>query len=299
MTQTSQVAIARARCEPVESYGAIDCWQPVRLLAEGQWTRVFLARPEGSPDHWPADYAIKVLRSEYEHDSFAARQIQREACVGQKVTHPNLISVLNARTDAAPYYIVMPHLEGVTLAARLLHVDSLSIPQSLWLARQTAEALQALHGASWMHADVKPSNILHDAQGHVTLIDLGFARHFEKAKEQRHELVGTMNYAAPEVFVDACRRDGQSDIYSLGVTLFEMLTGRLPFIELDATRLALAHLRDEPPDSRSFNPSIPPRLVRLLKRMLAKEPTRRPNADELVAILYELEIDTFDMRAVG
>lgn len=299
MPKVSESVTPRAKCAPVESYGAIDHWQPVRLMAEGHWTRVFQARPEGSPDDWPSDYVLKVLKSEYEDDAMAARQIQQEAVVGSQVTHPNLVSVLSSRVEGSPLYVVMPHLEGVTLASLLMSTTQLCIPQALWIARQTAEALRALHLAGWMHADVKPSNLLVNRQGHATVVDLGFARSFEKPNEQRIELVGTMNYAAPEVFIDNCGRDGQCDVYSLGVTLFEMLTGRLPFVEEDATQLALAHLREELPEPRTFNPNLPPRLVRLLKKMMAKEPVRRPRVDELVSILYELEIDTFDMRSVG
>jgi serine/threonine-protein kinase len=274
----------------------VDCWQPVNLIAEGTWTTVYLARPLGCPDDSPADYAVKVVKEQYADDRVARKQMQREAIVGKTVSHPNLISVLSSHIDKTPCYIVMPHLEGITLAKLLLKQDPICLPQALWIARQTAEAMSAVHLAGWMHADVKPANIFVSPQGHATLIDLGFARSFEAPNEKRGEMVGTMNYAAPELFIDSCGRNGQSDIYSLGVTLYEMLTGRLPFIEEDACELALAHLREPPRDPRTLAPNLPPRLVRLLNRMLAKEPLRRPEAQELVSILMELEIETFDER---
>ena len=296
MPQTFTPSSGSAKTARAESVKTIDCWQPVALIAEGPWTCVHQSRPQDCSAELPADYAIKVLKDEFANDRLARVQIQREAKIGKSVTHPNLVSVLHSQVDKPPFYVVMPHLEGKTLASMLLKHERICLPQALWIARQTAEAMSALHVAGWMHADVKPSNIFVSPQGHVTLIDLGFARNFEAPNENRGELVGTMNYAAPELFISKCGRDGQSDVYSLGVTLYELLTSRLPFVEDDACDLALAHLREQPPDPRIQAPNLPPRLVRLLNRMLAKEPLRRPQAHELVSILMELEIATFDER---
>jgi len=296
MPQTFTPSTGIVKSARSDSNKAIDCWQPVDLIAEGPWTSVYQARPQGCADNSPADYAIKVLKDVFVDDRLARKQIQREAAVGKVVTHPNLVSVLHSQVDKSPFYVVMPHLEGRTLANLLLQHEPICLPKALWIARQAAEAMSALHLAGWMHADVKPSNIFVSPQGHVTLIDLGFARSFEAPNENRGELVGTMNYAAPELFISKCGRDGQSDVYSLGVTLYEVLTSRLPFVEEDACDLALAHLREQPPDPRTMAPNLPPRLIRLLNRMLAKEPLRRPQAQEVVAILMELEIATFDER---
>ncbi len=296
MLQTTATTAPTDGAARASEFGAIDHWQPVHLLNEGHWTRVFLARPEDcSPDR-PADYVLKVLKSECEADEYARRQIAREARVGQHVHHANLITVLGSRVESSPFHVVMPYLEGVSVGNLLLKDRALLLPQVLWIARQTAQALQAMHLNHWMHADVKPSNIMVSSDGHVTLIDLGFAQSFPRKKVVEDELVGTMNYAAPEIFIPSRKRNGLTDVYSLGVTLFEMLTGRLPFDEQDATELALAHLRCEPPDPRIFTPTLPNSVVRLLKKMLAKEPLRRIASDELVATLMELEIECFDQR---
>ena len=149
-------------------------WQLERCVGEGQWTYVYQARPlSGSAD---ADYAIKLLKPEYRNDRVAVGLLQREATVGRELAHPHLISILAGNTDRPPFYLVTPHLPGSTLRALLRKVGKLETPAALWLARQTAEALQAMHQQGWLHCDIKPENISVAANGFVTVCDLGFAR---------------------------------------------------------------------------------------------------------------------------
>jgi serine/threonine-protein kinase len=225
--------------------------------------------------------------------------LAREACIGRTISHPHLAPVLAAELDAAPNYLVMPRLEGVSLKAAVSARQRLAAPQALWTTRQIAEALRALHGRGWRHSDVKPGNIHLSSKGHATLLDLGFAQPIdERAGEQdEHALFASFAYAAPEVFTRAARITAAADVYSLGITLYEMLAGRLPFRETDATELAVAHLQQVPPDIRDFAPLLSPRIGWLLKRMLAKEPLRRPETDELIPLLVELEVETFEERS--
>jgi len=195
----------------------------------------------------------------------------------------------------------MPWLEGQTLAARLAAGWRPEIPAALWIARQIAEALDALHLAGWIHADVKPSNIHLSSTMHATLLDLGFARRPSESESVVNRcVVGTCGYVAPEMITSTLRSEASSDVYSLGVVLFEMLSGRLPFEGSDAAELAVQHLRAAPPDLGPLVPGAPHRLVRLVRRMLAKEPLRRPHgARTLIDQFAALEIETFAQRAVA
>lgn len=274
----------------------IGNWMVVELLGEGAWSRVYRARPRGSSACAPSDYVVKVARSSQE-TATSWRLLRREAQVGQAVSHPHLACVLAAHLKRPPYYLVLPYVEGVSLQATLAAVTQLSPPHALWIARQAAEALRALHEQSWLHCDVKPSNILVSPDGHATLLDLSLAAPLAELQAGGElPLTGTLAYAPPEVFGTVLQRTPASDVYSLGVTLYQMLTGVLPFPTTSAAELVQAHLCEPPPDPRRQNPRVTTRLASLLRKMLAKQPEHRPTGGELVALLAELEIDTFAER---
>jgi serine/threonine-protein kinase len=273
----------------------------VEPLGSGTWTTTYSARPEGCSEDIPPDYAVKVLLPRYEQKTEAIQLLRRESMVGRQVAHPYVISILAARVDRGPYYLVMPRLDGLSLRSVLRHVDRLPCGRALWFARKVAEGLGALHQHGWLHGDVKPDNIVVSSHGHVTLVDLGLARPLnEMSRVSRRALMGTLKYAAPESFVNSRTEDQRSDFYSLGVTLYELLTGQLPFQGNDPRQLVNAHLRQSPPNPRRLVPQLPRSINRLLQPMLAKEPMRRPqSAEELVAHLVRLEIETFGLSIGG
>jgi eukaryotic-like serine/threonine-protein kinase len=173
------------------------------------------------------------------------------------------------------------------------------LPEILWFARQVAEGLDALWRAGWMHGDVKPSNIFISPEGHVTLLDLGFARKMaETGSAVDRYVTGTCSYLAPEWITSTLRADIRSDIYSLGVVLFELLSGGLPFDGRDLAELATQHLQAAPPNLARLAPHLPNELTDLVRRMLAKDPLRRPQTPrDVVDELAALEIATFAERA--
>ncbi|MFH1923356.1 MAG: serine/threonine-protein kinase [Planctomycetota bacterium] len=291
-------ADAMRRPEPATLPHPIDEWELVEPVGEGSLTRVYRARPAGAGREQPAAYAVKMLRAEWQREPRAIELLCREAFVGHRVSHSHLVAVLAAHVHRPPYFVVMPWLTGQTLAKRLSGNRLLDPPIALWVTRQVAEALGAVHTSGWMHGDVKPSNIFVAPDGHVTLLDLGFARRRDEVAWAADRYVtGTCNYIAPEMITSRLRPDIRSDVYSLGVVLFEMLAGRLPFAGNDLGEIATQHKEARPPDLRRLAPHLPTDVTRLVREMLAKDPLRRPQTPaELVAHLLRLEIASFAER---
>jgi serine/threonine-protein kinase len=270
------------------------------LVSAGELTRVYRARPAEGSAPGPFPYAIKMLRPRWHDDARALNLIRREAVVGRRVSSPHVISVLAAAVHRPPYYVVMPWLPGVTLDKRLAG-GPLPLYQALWIARQVTLGLDALHQAGWMHGDVKPGNINVAPEGHVTLLDLGFARRADEIGWAADRCVmGTWTYIAPEMISSALRGDIRSDLYSLGAVFYEMLSGRPPFQAVEPAELATLHRRSVPRPIQDVVRGLPPEVARLIHRLLAKDPLRRPQTPaELTSALVPLEIDAFSAWMAG
>jgi len=305
MTQSPTTSRARAaaarRVSPSQPPQRVGAWELVELAAEGSLARVYRARPADSGADHACAYALKMLRPEWEGDPQAIRLLAREAEVGRSLSHPHVVAVLGAGLRHEPPFVVMPWLDGSTLQAHLAAGRRIEVPAALWIARQVAEALDALHRAGWTHGDIKPENILLSPEMHVTLLDLAFARkHDDIGSAVDRCVIGTCHYIAPEWITSALRPDVRSDIYSLGVVLFEVFSGRLPFQGKDLAELATQHRQATPPDLQSLAPHLPEEVVALVRGMLSKEPLRRPQSPrELIGELAELEIATFGEWVLG
>jgi serine/threonine-protein kinase len=231
--------------------------------------------------------AIKILRRDLTYDQEFLNRFAQEARSAAKMTHPNIVTVHDFGVDGTRYYIVMEFIEGYDLKSKIQKFAPFSTEEALNLAIQICMGVGYAHRTGLIHCDLKPQNVLINSDGRIKVTDFGIARALSTVHpDEKHDIVwGSPQYFSPEQAAGEAPTPA-SDVYSIGVTLFEMLTGQLPFNAENAQALAMKHLRDEPPSLRSLNPSVPEPLERVVRKVLSKEPSARyRTADQLSHIL--------------
>src|SRR5579885_356634 len=234
--------------------------------------------------------AIKLLRPELRADpSFVAR-FEREARSAARLEHTHIVRVYDYGEADDTYFLAMQYVPGGDLRARLRRGEPLLLPLALRLVAEAAEALGAAHAQGIVHRDVKPANLLLTEDDQVKVTDFGIAKMLDvPALTATAALLGTPHYLTPEQ-VQGGAITPATDVYSLGVVLFELLAGRRPFEGESFVQVAMQHLHAEPPPLAELNPAVPPSVVALVERALSKEPTARfADAGAMAAALREEE----------
>jgi len=249
-----------------------DRYTLVEPLGHGGMAEVYLARDNSLG----RDVAIKVLRERYADDGEFVERFRREAVSAAALNHPNVVQVYDrGRAEDGAFYMAMEYVPGGTLKERVKSEGSLAPREAAETAAQVADALAVAHDRGIVHRDVKPQNVLLTGKGEAKVGDFGIARAAStETLTQTNALLGTLAYMSPEQ-VRGERVGPASDLYSLGVVLYEMLTGGPPFRGDDPIAVAMRRLDEEPPRPREANPAVPEELDALAVRLLAKEPGDR------------------------
>ncbi len=230
--------------------------------------------------------AVKVMHSslgtEAEKHEFASR-FRREAKAAARLTHPGMVRVYDQGTDGDISYLTMEYVEGENLRSRLAHEATLTVGESLAIVDAVLDALAAAHRQGLVHRDVKPENVLLDDEDRPKLADFGLARAVtEVTATSTGTILGTVAYLAPEL-VQNGQADASTDVYSTGVLLFEMLTGRQPFTAASAIEVAARHVHEDVPAPSAFVPWLPAEIDELVAALTARDPLARP-ADAAAAL---------------
>jgi len=226
--------------------------------------------------------AIKVLPAQLTIDAEFVARFQREAIASANLRHPHIVTVHDVGQQDGEYFIIMEHLAGNTLEQWLAQHGPMPVAQASQVLEQIASALDYAHSRSIVHRDVKPSNIMLDAQGRAVLMDFGLVRAGEGFGPTRSTTVmGTPEYMAPEQILGQAI-DRRTDIYALGVVLYELLSGKTPFRHTTPIATAYAHVHEAPPPVRSVNTAVPLPIEAVVLKALAKDPAARyQNAGDL------------------
>lgn len=222
--------------------------------------------------------ALKVLSPRILERPELTQRFEREVQAAAKLTHPNIVKALDAELDGSRRFLVMEFVDGTDLLALVRRCGKLPIRLAIECVRQAAQGLHYAHQQGIVHRDIKPSNLLLDRTGAIKVLDLGLAR---MAAEGTQELtltgmaIGTIDYMAPEQAADSRHADARADIYSLGITLWYLLTGRLAYEGESAMAKLLAHSESPIPSLLDARPEVPPELDRVFQKMVAKQPEQR------------------------
>ena len=217
--------------------------------------------------------AIKVLKPEYSDDQTFVSKFRGEAQSAAGLSHPNIVNVYDVGDDGNLHYIVMELVEGITLKSFIERKGKLEIKEAVGIAIQIAQGMEAAHANHIIHRDIKPQNIIISREGKVKVTDFGIAK-AASSNTITSNAMGSVHYISPEQ-ARGGYSDEKSDIYSLGVTLYEMLIGKVPFEGDNAVSVALLHIQGEATPLRQLDPTIPPSLDKIVQKCMQKKPERR------------------------
>ena len=217
--------------------------------------------------------AVKVLKPEFREDTGFVAKFQKEAQAAAMLSHPNVVNVFDVGEDRGLYYIVMELIEGITLKNYITKKGKLSVKEATSIAIQVSLGLEAAHNRGIVHRDVKPQNIIISTDGKVKLSDFGIAKASD-SNTITANVMGSVHYSSPEQ-VRGGFADAKSDIYSLGITMYEMVTGRVPFDGDSTVSIAIKHLQEEMVSPSRYTPDLPYSLEQIILKCTQKNPERR------------------------
>ncbi len=252
----------------------------IGMLISGRYEIIEKAGTGGMADVYKAKdnrlnryVAIKVLKQEYSLDTKFVTKFRAEAQSVAGLTHPNIVAVYDVGDEDGLYYIVMEFVEGITLKKYIEHKGKLEIKESLGIAIQIAQGLLAAHDNHIIHRDIKPQNIIISREGKVKVTDFGIAK-ATSSNTITSNVMGSVHYISPEQARGGFS-DEKSDIYSLGITMYEMLCGTVPFTGDSTVSVALAHIQEEAPPLSSFEKNIPKSIEMIVSKCIQKKPELR------------------------
>ena len=248
-----------------------DRYQIIKTLGEGGMANVYLAHDT----YLDRNVAVKVLRGDLANDEKFVRRFQREALSATSLSHTNIVEIYDDGEDDGQYYIVMEYVDGKTLKQVLKQRGHLSVTEVIDIMLQVTDGMAHAHDAYIIHRDIKPQNIMILSNGMIKITDFGVAIALNSTQlTQTNSVMGTVHYIPPEQ-ANGKGSTIRSDIYSMGIMMYELLTGFLPYKGDNAVEIALKHLREPLPSVRKFDPTIPQSIENVIIKATAKNPKNR------------------------
>lgn len=265
-----------------------DRYQIIRTIGEGGMANVYLAHDI----ILDRDVAVKVLRGDLADDEKFIRRFQREAIAASSLTHPNIVEIYDVGEDDGNYYIVMEYVDGKTLKSLIKRRGALTLPEVIDIMLQLTSAIACAHESFIIHRDIKPQNVLILDNGVAKITDFGIAMALNSNElTQTNSVMGSVHYLPPEQ-ANGSGATMKSDIYSLGILMYELLTGKVPFKGENAVEIAIKQMRDEIPSIVEDHPEIPQSVENIVLRACAKNPKNR--YESVMDMHHDLEVTLDD-----
>ncbi|MEI3529812.1 MAG: Stk1 family PASTA domain-containing Ser/Thr kinase [Bacilli bacterium] len=248
-----------------------DRYEIIRMIGEGGMANVYLAQDT----ILDRKVAVKILRGDLAGDEKFVRRFQREAISASSLTHPNIVEMYDVGEDDGKYFIVMEYVDGKTLKSLIKRRGSLTLPEVIDIMMQLTSGLACAHDSYIIHRDIKPQNIMILDDGKVKITDFGIAMALNSNElTQTNSVMGSVHYLPPEQ-ANGNGATIKSDIYSLGILMFELLTGKLPFKGENAVEIAIKQMKEQIPSVCKINPDIPQSVENIILKACAKNPKNR------------------------
>ncbi|MGE5455764.1 MAG: Stk1 family PASTA domain-containing Ser/Thr kinase [Ignavibacteriales bacterium] len=255
-------------------------YQIIRTIGEGGMADVYLAHDT----ILDRNVAVKILRGDLADDEKFVRKFQREAISASSLSHPNIVEMYDVGEDNGKYFIVMEYIDGKTLKSLIKKRGSLIVPEVIDIMLQLTSAIACAHDSYIIHRDIKPQNVMILDDGRVKITDFGIAIATNATElTQTNSIMGSVHYLPPEQ-ANGSGATIKSDIYSLGILMYELLTGKVPFKGESAVEIALKQMKEKIPSVRKFNPDIPQSIENIIIKATAKNPKNRYDS---VSEMYE------------
>src|SRR4051794_28422096 len=242
--------------------------------------------------------ALKILHQHYSSDDDYVERFKHEARSVAALSHPNIVTVIDRGEHGGRQYIVFEYVEGETLKRLIERRGPAPVPNAIELGIQVARGLAFAHQQGLIHRDVKPQNVLLNGDGRAKVTDFGIARslNVQHGMTQTGTVLGTSDYIAPEQ-AQGQRVDEHSDVYSLGVVMYELLTSEVPFPGENFVAVAMRHINEPPPPIRDKRPDVSPRLEAAVQKAMAKDPADR--FPTMIDFCHELEACLAELQSAG
>ena len=248
-----------------------DRYLILRSIGEGGMANVYLAHDT----ILDRDVAVKVLRGDMSNDEKFVRRFQREALAASSLTHPNIVEMYDVGEDKGNYFIVMEYVEGKTLKQLIKKRGTLTLSEAIDIMLQITDGISSAHDAYIIHRDIKPQNIMIKDDGQVKITDFGIAMALNSTQlTQTNSVMGSVHYLPPEQALGKGATI-RSDIYSMGIMFYEILTGKLPFKGENAVEIAMKQIKDDLPSVRDQNSAVPQSVENIIIKATAKNPKNR------------------------